>query len=73
MPEVLEEGENELSDFYRPTLHCPYQRMRELRDDIVAMTKEVNELVKNHPVCSRLTDIEGIGPIGATALYALLG
>jgi transposase len=29
--------------------------------------------VKNHPVCSRLTDIEGIGPIGAMSLYATLG
>ena len=73
LPEVLEDGDNELPDFYRPTLHRMYYRMLELREDIDAMTKEVGELVKNHPVCSRLTDIEGIGPIGAMSLYAALG
>jgi transposase len=50
-----------------------YQRMLELRQDIDAMTKEVGQLVKNRPVCSRLTEIEGIGPIAAMALYATLG
>ena len=73
LPEVLEDGDNELPDFYRPTLHRLYHRMLELRQDIDAMTKEVTLLVKDHPVCNRLTDIEGIGPIGATALYATLG
>jgi len=29
--------------------------------------------VKQHPICSRLTAIEGIGPIGALSLYAVLG
>ena len=37
------------------------------------MTKEVGQLVKNHPVCSKLTALEGIGPIGALSLYATLG
>ncbi len=73
LPDVLEDGDNELPDFYRPTLHRLYHRMLELREDIDAMTREVAELVKNHPVCSRLTDIEGIGPIGAMSLYATLG
>jgi len=70
---VLEDGDNELPDFYRPTLHRMHQRMLELRADIDAMTREVGELVKNHPVCGRLTDIEGIGPIGAMSLYVTLG
>ena len=37
------------------------------------MTKEVEVLVKQHPICSRLTALEGIGPIGALLLYATLG
>jgi len=73
LPEVLEDGDNELPDFYRPTLHRVHQSMLGLREDIDAMTREVGELVKNHPVCSRLTAIEGIGPIGALSLYATLG
>jgi transposase len=73
LPEVLEDGDNELPDFYRPTLHRMHQRMLELREDIDAMTREVGQLVKNHSVCSRLTAIEGIGPIGAMSLRATIG
>ena len=50
-----------------------YQRLLELREDIESMTKEVDGLVKQHPVCQRLTAIEGIGPIGALSLYAVMG
>jgi transposase len=73
LPEVLEDSDNELPDFYRPTLHRMYHHMLELREDIDTMTREVGQLVKSHPVCGRLTDIEGIGPIGAMSLYATLG
>ena len=73
LPEVLEDGDNDLPDLYRPTLHRLYGRMLELRIDIEAMTKEIDNLVKQHPVCSKLTALEGVGPIGALSLYAALG
>lgn len=73
LPEILEDGENEVPDLYRPTLHRLYQRLLELRADLDAMTREVTLLVAHHPVCSRLTALEGIGPIGAVLLYAALG
>ena len=73
LPEVLEDGDNELPDLYRPTLHRMYTRLMELREDIEAMTEEVARLVKEHPVCHRLTALEGIGPIGALLLYATMG
>ncbi len=73
LPEILEDGDNELPGLYRPTLHRLHQRLIELREDIEAMTKEVDQLVKAHPVCHKLTALEGIGPIGALSLYAVLG
>jgi transposase len=73
LPEILEDGENEVPDLYRPTLHRLHQRLLELRADLDAMTREVTLLVAHHPVCSRLTALEGIGPIGAVLLYAALG
>lgn len=73
LPEILEDGENEVSDLYRPTLHRLYQRLLELRADLDAMTREVTLLVTEHPVCSRLTALEGVGPISAVLLYAALG
>jgi transposase len=60
-------------DLYRPTLHRLYVRFIELRADIQEMNKEVKELVKQHPGCSRLTALEGVGPISAVLLYASLG
>ena len=73
LPEVLEDGDNELPDLYRPTLHRMYTRLLELREDIEAMTEEVARLVNEHPICSKLTALEGIGPIGALLLYATMG
>ena len=73
LPEILEDAENELPHLYRPTLHRMHTRLLNLREDIESMTKEVDGLVKQHPVCKRLTAIEGIGPIGALSLYAVMG
>jgi len=73
LPEILEDGDNEVPDMYRPTLHRLYFRFLELRSDIHAMDVEIKELVKQHPGCSRLTALEGVGPISAVLLYASLG
>ncbi len=73
LPEILEDGDNEVPDMYRPTLHRLYGRFLELRDDIESMNVEVKELVKQHPACKRLTALEGVGPISAVLLYASLG
>ena len=73
LPEILEDGDNEVPDMYRPTLHRLYHRFLELRSDIQAMNVEIRELVKQHPGCSRLTALEGVGPISAVLLYASLG
>ena len=73
LPEILEDGANEVPDLYRPTLHRLYGRFVELRDDIQSMNVEVKELVKQHPACKRLTALEGVGPISAVLLYASLG
>jgi len=73
LPEILEDGDNEVPDMYRPTLHRLYTRFLDLRDDIQSMNVEVKELVKQHPDCKRLTALEGVGPISAVLLYASLG
>jgi transposase len=50
LPEILEDGGNEVPDMYRPALHRLYCRFLELRSDIRAMDAEVKALVKQHPV-----------------------
>jgi transposase len=73
IPEILEDGDNELPDLYRPTLNRLYGRLCDLRDDIKELNAELEMLVKQNPICRRLTDLEGVGPIGAVLLFASLG
>lgn len=73
VPEILEYGDNELPDLYRPTLLLLYRRLCELRDDLKRLTAEIERLVMENPVCARLTALEGVGPISSVLLFATLG
>jgi transposase len=73
VPEVLEDGENELPDMYRPTLQRLYVRLCDLREDLGFLDKQIDELVKQHSSCQRLMAIEGVGPISSVLLFASLG
>jgi transposase len=73
LPEVLEDGENELPDLYRPTLNLLYGRLCDLREDLERLNREIEVLVQANPVCRRLTALEGVGPVGSVLLYATLG
>lgn len=73
IPEILEDGDNELPDLYRPTLKLLYRRLCELRDDLKHLTSEIERLVQDNLTCARLTALEGVGPIGSVLLFATLG
>lgn len=73
IPEILEDGENELPDLYRPTLQLMWRRLCELRDDIKQLNTEIETLVKQDAACRELLALEGVGPIGAVLLFATLG
>ena len=42
-------------------------------EKIISYERQLLEIVKENPVCRRLTDIPGIGPITATAVWAHVG
>ena len=73
VPDILEDGENELPDSYRATLNLLYIRLRDLREDIDFMDKQIATVIKQNPACSQLTKMEGVGPIGAILLFSSLG
>jgi len=73
LPDVLEDPDNGLPDFYRPTLALLYERLCRLKEDIGHINDELEALVKQHPACENLTRMEGVGPIGAVLLFATLG
>ena len=73
IPDILEDGENELPDIYRPTLARLYERFCRLREDIQFLDKQIACLVKQNEPCRHLTEMEGVGPISAILLFATLG
>ena len=73
IPEILEDGDNELPDMYRPTLARMYERFCMLREDITFLDKQIGALVRQNETCSRLTKMEGVGPISSVLLFASLG
>jgi transposase len=73
IPEILEDGENELPDGYRQTLSLLHNRLLVLREDIKLMDHQIDVQVKQHEPCSRLIALEGVGPISAVLLYSSLG
>jgi transposase len=73
IPQILEDGDNDLPDSYRTTLSRLYHRLCELRTDIQDMDREIATWVKDTPACEKLTRLEGVGPIGALLLYVTLG
>ena len=73
IPWILEDGENELPDSYRPTLNLLYERLCQLRVDLEYLDKQIAEVVKENVACRRLTQLEGVGPISSILLFATLG
>ncbi len=50
-----------------------YGRLCSLRDDIEFLDRQIAVLVKENDACCRLSELEGIGPIGSILLFATLG
>ena len=73
IPEILEDGENGLSDFFRTLLARSYQQLNELDEHIAAYTKELELLGRRDDACQRLQTIPGFGPIISSAFYGAVG
>ncbi len=73
IPEILEDGENEVPHIFRSTLQLMYRRLLGLKEDLDVLTRQIEQLVQANDACKRLLDIEGVGPISAVLLYATLG
>ncbi len=67
IPQILENGDNELPDILRPYLH------QGLSEQKVQVEKELNYYINRHSECKKLLELEGIGPINALGLYLALG
>ena len=73
LPELLEDGENGLSDLFRRLLAQSYQQLHELDGYIDFYTQEMKRQSQQDEACRRLQTIPGYGPIVAGVFHSVLG
>lgn len=73
LPEILEDGDNELSPRARHLFAQLYDELLQLQQRINPIDQEINQIATEDESCRRLLAIEGIGPLTATAVTAVIG
>jgi len=73
LPETLEEADNGLSPIIREVVAGQYERLRGLDRLISDYDRRLQAIFTQSMVCQRLTAVEGVGPLTATALVAAVG
>ena len=73
LPELLEDGENGLSDLFRQLLAQGYQQLQELDGHIDFYTQALVYQSQQDDACQRLQTIPGFGPIVASVFHSEVG
>jgi len=73
LPELLEDGENGLSDFFRPLLADCYQQLQEIDTHIDFYTQALKRHAQHNKAVQRLQTVPGFGPIVASVFHAAVG
>ncbi len=73
LPDILEDGENDLPDMLRQPLDALYQALEKQEAWLREVEKQLHQLTRQQPEVTRLMALEGIGPVNALGLYLVLG
>jgi len=73
LPEVLEDGENELTAVVRQLVSEQLEHLRRLRLRSEALHARMIELASQDPAYSRLLELPGVGPVVGSAYLASIG
>jgi transposase len=73
LPELLEDADNGLSDFFRPLLAACYQQLLQLDAHIDGYTQELKRHAQQHEAIQRLQTAPGYGPVLASVFHAFVG
>lgn len=73
LPEILEDGDNELSVGARRLFAELYDELLQIQQRIEPVDREIRRIATEDEACRRLQAIEGIGPLTATAVTAVIG
>jgi transposase len=70
---ILEDADNELTFRVRKVIHDIYEQLVGIDKKIEEYDVMINKIAKEDERCQRLMQIEGVGPLSATALIAAVG
>lgn len=70
LPRILEDADNGLTALARELVADLSEELRGLRSAVGKYDAKIERLFKTNPVCQQLAEVEGIGPVTATALVA---
>ncbi len=73
LPDILEDGENRLTDIFREHLSALYDEMVHLDERVETLEKSLKTICNQNEDCKRLLTIPGIGLMTATAMIAAIG
>lgn len=73
IPEILEDAENGLSDFFRRLLAQSYQQLQQLNEHIKFYDQELEAYGRQNEACRRLQTVPGFGPIVSSVFYSVVG
>ena len=73
IPEILEDGENGLSERFRAELNGVLEELRHIDAQVVHYDGQIQAIAQSHETVQRLMTIPGIGALVATALVAAVG
>ena len=73
IPDILEDGENELNDMFRAALELKYQQLLQLNELIDKFNKMIQENAKKHKAIQLLQTIPGYGIINSSQYYCVVG
>ena len=72
LPMLLEDGENELTPMGRGLFAALLEELLRLEERIEACDGQLAAIYRQRPACRRITDVENIGSVTATALVAAI-
>jgi transposase len=73
IPEILEDGENQLPMPMRRSINAMWQLYSRLEDDFQVLNNDLMQLTEQDKDCKKLMKLEGVGPITSMRLKIQLG
>jgi transposase len=73
LPDILEDGENELPGVFCQLLERLGEHLKELNRQVLELEVQIKSWHRENELSRKLTEIPGIGPITASALVATVG